>query len=163
MIQRVQSFYLLLAGIFPAITLFVPAIVYSECVAGCTKALSFDSISVVAGTWDGSQAGTTASLMWCGLSSLIFCLVSVILPLAAIFCYKNHRRQKTLSTLAVVSNVAWYIGPAFAYLDVLAFGGGEKYLGIGVIFPVLAIIALLRAKRGIKHDEELLRAADRLR
>lgn len=158
MIQRIQSIYLLLAGIFPAFTLFLPAIVLTPTGEG---EIALDSLSALtAYTSEFAQTVPGGIGEW---SLIGLCALSIILPLIAIFLYKNRGRQKRLSSFAIFCNAAWYIAPILAFFHTFDTNGLDSRLGIGLCFPLLAIVALLLAKRRIKYDEELLRAADRLR
>ncbi len=147
MIQRIQSIYLVLAGLFPAFTLFVPV-----------------------ATFMGKGEDTTLSSLGyypeaalrCPFELVVWAVLAIVLPLVAIFLFSNRKRQIKLASLAHVANVLWYAG--FVVACFMANGTcGEYTFSIGCLFPLLSILMLFLAQKAIKHDEALVRAADRIR
>lgn len=140
-IQRIQTLWLLVAAILIAVFCFIP------------MATIIDIESASSATFVSPKDVPTLLI--------INSLIAVILILA-IFMFKNTRRQKTLTLLSmlliVVSGVCEGI--------VLA-GWGSQIAEIewvsGLCILLGALLAAILAFRGIRHDEKLLRAADRLR
>ena len=89
--------------------------------------------------------------------------LSTILPLIIIFGYKNRKRQINHVNLAMLLAVAWYAVCAAYCFAAASRTGFEVAPSYGLVFPALSLLALYLAKRGIKHDEALVRAADRIR
>ena len=88
-------------------------------------------------------------------------LLSALIPLINIFLFKNMNRQKTLcmvEALLIVTVTA--IGAILGYR-----ANGEYTVSWStlVIAPLIALVADLYAARRIRHDQNLLRSADRLR
>lgn len=137
MIQRIQSIYLLLAAIFPVFTLFVPLV--------------------------STQANSAQNALWPVWSYHILSLLTIVLALVSLCCYKNRKTQIRWANTAIVSNLAWY-----AVFALITYHNVWQYelpynMYIGLLFPLLSIATLYLAKKAIKHDEELVRAADRIR
>ncbi len=137
MIQRIQSIYLLLAAIFSAFTLFVPLV--------------------------SGQATSPQNTLWPVWSYHTLSLLTIVLALICLCCYKNRKTQIRWANAAIVSNLAWYA--VFALITHHNVWQLEvPYTAhIGLLFPLLSIATLYLAKKAIKHDEELVRAADRIR
>ncbi len=99
------------------------------------------------------------------LPLLILNSLSALMSFVIIFLYKNRKTQMKLVKLTLFL-VVIYVGLFFLYyVDTL-----EKYTGsiaeynyISVISPLLAIVFLVFAYRGILSDEKLIKSADRLR
>lgn len=95
----------------------------------------------------------------------VFMTVSAAVALLlfiAIFLFKNTRRQKTVTLVSIFLIVACCVAEVCVYMG---FGGidaplrwqGSAFLLVG------ALLFAVMAYRGIRKDENLLRAADRLR
>lgn len=98
------------------------------------------------------------------LSILGFALV--VLPLAAIFFYKNHKKQMNFVWLSIVLNIG-FVAFHLMYIDIYmksykAAVQSHAY-GIGSFMPVLSIVFLFMAIGGIRKDKKLLKSYDRLR
>ncbi len=97
-------------------------------------------------------------------ATFVVALLSMILPLIGIFCFKNTSLQKkvvlisVLFTIAVSFLVGWH-----AYSFAGATNGSMDWNYSMICAPVIAIIAEIRAWSLIMNDERTLRAADRLR
>ncbi len=155
MIQRVQSVYLLIAVVLAVVCLLSPL-----------------------GTFYGSDSLANAELYNAGLfvkvekgarvaSSGLFALLAIatIADVLAIFGYKNRLRQMRIVCLSAILLVLYY----------LSFIGFVVYYGQGLLegshfkpafcacLPILSFILNLLAYGRIRHDERLVRAADRLR
>lgn len=100
MIQRIQSLYLLIAGIFPAITLFAPVLIYGD--PASDRWMTMTSLGYDA-TLVQEMAGRTPY----GL--LFFTVVLSVIPLFAIFDFKNRRRQIQRTNIALFSGLLWYV------------------------------------------------------
>lgn len=94
----------------------------------------------------------------------LFALLVVTVPLEAfaVFSYRRRPLQAKLCSWSIVFCLAWYVYYAFALLN----GFGHEYtfhLQFAACLPLVAVIALFLARRGVIHDEKLVRSADRLR
>lgn len=94
--------------------------------------------------------------------SLIIALVMTLLPLVAIFMFRNRKRQITLTFVSILS-VGSFITIALSRTKGLnALPSSESYW-IGSILPVAALVFLFMAIFGIRRDENLVKSMDRLR
>lgn len=152
MIQRIQTLYLLVAGIFPAISLFVPLVVFS-------KGARWASMSAFG--CESALVQELAGFHPYGL--LVFTLLASLSALYAIFGYKNRKSQIKKVYLTIVFNVIWYVAlGAYTYSVSERIGLGYTFT-ISALLPIIALIALFLALKGIRKDEALVRAADRIR
>ena len=154
MIQRIQSIYLLLAGIFAALAFATPCALFtgSQPDARCTLYGCHYVASPATEELFSYPFGVTLMTALC-----------MALPLIIIFGYKNRKRQINHVNLAMLLAVAWYAVCAAYCLAAASRTGFEVAPSYGLVFPALSLLALYLAKRGIKHDEALVRAADRIR
>lgn len=116
MIQRIQSTYLLIAGLLPAI---FPLI------------------------------GTTR------IGILAVCCCLAVIPFICIFLYKKRKIQMTLCRICIVIALLLY---ALHFYPGTETGSYWK-----LIVPATYQLLNLLAFRAIRHDERLVRAADRIR
>ena len=99
---------------------------------------------------------------------LLIAVVMTLVPLVAIFLFKDRKRQKGFTIMSILSCIIFY---TVMMMRVGAIKNGtpplvpnsDSYNIIGVVLPVLAIVFLALAIRGINHDNKLLRDAERLR
>lgn len=89
-------------------------------------------------------------------------VITGILSLTAIFLYKRRPLQAMLCTISYLLLVAWY-----AYYFIVLYLDFQDHGTWGFRFaaclPLVAIILLVMAKRGIKADERLVKSMDRIR
>ena len=145
MIQRIQSIWLLLAGLVNA-GLFYFAIYHAEVV-------------------ENGIAVTQQLRVNDHYPSLLMALVITVLPLVAIFMFKNRTRQLNVVLFSIVACIAFI---AFTLMRVSNFNNGTSApvtgtYWVGSILPVVAIIFLVMAVNGIRRDEKLVKSLDRLR
>ena len=152
MIQRIQSLYLLLAIVLPVFTYIVPLGQFSQ---GVTE------FALYSCHYDAEQVAALAGRMPYGL--LILSLAAIALAVVALLGFKNRVAQlkKVAWTMAV--QALWFVACG-AYSASLASRLDMDFTpGIGLVFPLLSLVCLVMARRGIRHDEALVRAADRIR
>lgn len=77
-----------------------------------------------------------------------------------IFQYKNRRKQMAFCTLGIFLLLVW-IG-CFCYDHYYLHGGAARY-PLYALLPIVSIVLFWMARKGIKHDDDLVRSADRLR
>lgn len=88
--------------------------------------------------------------------------LSIVLSFISIFSFKNRSRQMLLNRLNILSN--FVLLGVFVYSSLSLSGEtlvSEK--GIGILLPLISIVALLMANKAIKRDENLVKSVDRLR
>ncbi len=146
MIQRIQSLYLLLA-------------------AGAGTATWFLNL------WKGKLSNNTESYFNAQSSFLVFTvyMIIVLLALICIFLYKNRKLQFRLTVI----NILFAIGAtALQWFKVQDHANSLVAAGLNIVsatylpgafLPILILIFLLLAARGIYKDEKLIKSLDRLR
>ena len=146
MIQRIQSLYLLLAAAAGAATWF------------------FD-------IWKATLSDNTVSYFNAQSSYLVFVLYMLIVGLAlvSIFLFKKRKLQFRLTVLNIFLAIGAIVLQYFKVLDVanvLQQGGklisSSTYLPAAFL-PILILVFLFLAARGIYKDERLIKSLDRLR
>ena len=152
MIQRIQTLYLLLATAMMSLTLFLPlaTIVYG----GNELVLKAFTVSGVEGI--GMPLPIYLGLLLAATTALL---------LVIIFIYKKRLVQIRLCVSAIVLLLgsAALIGLyCYRLCDILT---SELVftLGFASLMPVVAIIPVVLAIRGIARDEALVRSLDRIR
>lgn len=151
MIQRKQTLYLLLSLIVTVVCLCMPVAMLEPQAMGLSTLIY--------------NLGTVVPDRGINFSNWpLFALLVVTIPLeaCAVFLYRKRLLQAKLCLWSIVFCQAWYVYYAFALLN----GFGHEYtfhLQFAACLPLVAIIALVLARRGIIHDEKLVRSADRIR
>jgi hypothetical protein len=155
MIQRIQTLYLLLATALMSLTLFLPlATIWQE------------GNEVIVKAWfaDGTEGFKAPLPLYLG----IILSVATALPFITIFLFKKRMVQIRLC----VSEIVLLLGSAvlvalycYRMCDVLAelMQNINFTLGFAALMPVVAIIPVALAIRGIARDEALIRSLDRIR
>ncbi|UAY54589.1 DUF4293 domain-containing protein [Arachidicoccus terrestris] len=143
MIQRIQSFWLLVVVILAALSL---------------------KFGFYVGTWmnEGVQHPQII-LNGHNPSILVFATTIVILvvSLIAIFMFKNRKQQLMLTIVDLLLSIALFI---FYYQEINThFLPGSGTLTLTSVFVFLLPIFIIMALRGISKDIRLLKRADRLR
>lgn len=88
-------------------------------------------------------------------------ILSALLPLMAIFCFKNLKLQKNLCLIEVLILIAVAgVGAGYGYYGIPE---GEVSWSSLIIAPLIAFVADVMAYNRISHDQRLLRSADRIR
>ncbi|HRY99856.1 MAG TPA: DUF4293 domain-containing protein [Bacteroidales bacterium] len=158
MIQRIQSIYLLLAAAALALMYFFPLSEHSF--RGLV--VPFTLLS------KGGAQELTASMMITVWPLVVGVLVLMILSLAALFLYSKRSTQMKVVMVSVLLNILlilgsfWMVRRLASRLDPAAVDQVMNYQ-FGAYLPVLSLLFLILAHRGIKKDEQKVRAADRLR
>lgn len=141
MLQRIQSLYLLLAG------------------------LALLWLGIAPGPWRLLEATPHA---WMGAVARGWALLLALGAIALIFQYRRLMRQQTLvvfEQLGVLILALLYLGGLYrSGLLVVRSDSGvlwDRVLWIGM--PVLVYLLLWLARRGIERDITLIRSMDRLR
>lgn len=152
MIQRIQTLYLLLATAMMSLTLFLPlaTIVYGG-----------NELVLKAFTLSGVESIEGALPVYLGA----FLALTTALLLVIIFLYKKRLVQIRLcvSTIVLLLGSAGLIGLyCYRLCDILS-GDLIFTLGFASLMPVVAIIPVVLAIRGIARDEALVRSLDRIR
>ena len=134
MIQRIQSFYLLLVALL--------------------------SLSLIYGV----QTATLGLNFQGSIAMLVFGegLLGALLAVGSVFWYRNRQNQFVVNRLNLITQL--FLLGFFVYRSLNISGeaaASEK--GIGMLIPIFSIVFLVLANRAIKKDEDLVKSADRLR
>lgn len=156
MIQRIQTIYLLLATALMSLTLFMP----------------------LATIWQGNEElvirtfGVSGTLGFEAALPLYLGIVlaaTTLLPLVTIFLFKKRLVQIRLCVSEIVlllgslAFVALYCYRICSLVAEAIAGELNFTLGFASLMPVLSIILVVLAMRGIAKDEALVRSLDRIR
>ena len=150
MIQRIQTVYLLLA---------VAALLACLCLPiGCLEPQGMGTATL----WYnlgllGEQGFVTHPIPFVGL------VVAAGFSLLTIFQYRRRALQMRLCVVGIVLCLLWYGYYAFSALASLPTGGVTFHLRFAACLPLVAIILLALARRGVKADDKLVKSMDRIR
>lgn len=154
MIQRIQTLYLVLAGIFPAFTLFFPVMLFYK----VDTTLSMSAWGFTALTEAAAELPAQRPYALLALTVL-----SIIAAFVTVGGYKNRKNQLKQASWALALNLLWYVALALHTYLVCTQTGTSLAFAPCVLLPVLSLAAVCLAKRAIRRDEALVRAADRIR
>lgn len=149
MIQRIQTLWFLLASVTAVLIFYFPVI---ELTADSSIHIyQYDSISI-AGIDNLIQSGYIVA----GLTGII-----ALLSFIGIFLYKNRLLQMRICTF--VSLLVIFLVGLIIYFSLTIEGNTMATVGLSAILPIVIFIFILMARRGVRKDELLVKAADRLR
>ena len=154
MIQRIQSIYLLLVLILGTLHFFIP---FADFYVGG----NFIADIKATGIEFNPNAVITASV---NMILLTLCIVVIdLLTIITVFLYKKRRMQILLVKINMVFEIISVV-IMFLLADIIkaAINAEVKYY-FAAVFPLISLVLLYFTLRAINKDEELLKAADRLR
>lgn len=134
MIQRIQSVYLIVAFLSSAIIAFLVPL--------------FEGKRLPLELWSYP------------IFSTLFAL-SALFSLVALFRYNKRKQQVLITRLNIILNILLLGGLAYFWYE--QFAVQLEALGYGCILPILHVVLLALALRGILRDELLVKSMDRLR
>ncbi len=141
MIQRIQSIWLLLAGVAGLLTYKLPL-------------------------WQGKlQDGSVKKFMG-PESLLLFTLIVItsILAFVTIFLFKNRSQQKGFALIGALLSIAIVALEYFLVEDYIkGLNLAENSWQFGAILPILMVFLFFLARGGIVKDEKLVKSLERLR
>ncbi|OJW82717.1 MAG: hypothetical protein BGO69_07015 [Bacteroidetes bacterium 46-16] len=139
MIQRIQTLWLFLAALVNA-GLFVFDLYRPADASGTLKPLNvIDNYFFV-----------------------LIALVTIVLPLVTIFMFRDRKKQVRMTAVSIIASLSFISTMLMEVRSSYPAGTSGSYW-IASVLPVLAIIFLIMAIRGIRKDEKLVRSQDRLR
>lgn len=150
MIQRKQTVFLFLAALFGILAM---------CMQLATVSLEGLTTYRIFSLWAIGQSGVR-SFIPCPL--FILMLLSATLSVCTIFLYKRRPLQAKLCMVNIFIMVLWYISMIVVSKQ-MAPDAMNFQLSMASSFPAVIAILLFMARKGIKADERLVRAADRIR
>lgn len=157
MIQRIQSVFLFLSALVLGLTFFFPIAEF----IGEKDSLILYVFKVVSLVPDSNNVYDLMFVM-----PLLGIVVAVILlSIVTIFMFKNRNAQLKIIRLLMLL-IASMIGIIFLYFyDILevASGAVPNFVQIGAFAPLVSLIFLYLAYRGVLKDDKLIKSADRLR
>jgi hypothetical protein len=154
MIQRIQTLYLLIAGILVAILYFAPLAEFS----GKTGELYLFNLTGVVPEGTTKSAVVQESWPLFILTSLI-----LILEVLTIFQFKNRPLQIKLSNLSVFLLLGLTAATYFYIWKTNGLIGGGYTMKLYFTFPLISMIFVFLAARAISKDEQLVKSIDRIR
>lgn len=149
MIQRKQTLYLILALVLLVVTLCNPF------ASQDADGLGSQQLLFNVGLKDGN--GQLHLGMWYLFAVLA---LSFVMGLVAIFLYLKRRLQMRLCFWAGIFSAAWYAF-IFATIDISKLS--TYHPRFAFFLPLVAVVLFYLAYRGVKHDDDLVRSADRIR
>lgn len=147
MIQRIQSVYILLAGVLVA-TLFKLKLADVSVNGELMELMS-------KGIFKGEE------LVYNGLPLLIFIGIISLMHLLVIFFYKKRIVQIRMLVFTIILLLGLF--GMFFYFTYAGFDGAKVAFKIPVAFPIVAIVLDWLAIRAIGKDEALIRSLNRIR
>lgn len=155
MIQRKQTLFLLFAVIACAFCMFLP--VGSIQPQGMGADTLVYNLGVVG---DGGIKISSTCLPLFLLQSVV-----AVLSFATIFLFKNRKLQMSLCSVALLFNALWYVDYVLMFLGIIPIPEveGKMSLAFAACLPLVSLILIWMAKKGVEHDEKLVKAADRIR
>lgn len=158
MIQRIQSVYLLVAAALTFCLFGVPYVGFDF-----HPCFGDNSTYVNMTVCHMSPSFSLAKKM---LPLAITTLCAAVLCLIAIFLYRDRTRQMKVVKLCIAIQAIVLIAMvAYCYglnRSIVGFSA-EINPKIAAVFPIVNIVLLILAYRGIKADDDLVKSADRLR
>ncbi|HVW12429.1 MAG TPA: DUF4293 domain-containing protein [Mucilaginibacter sp.] len=156
MIQRIQSIYLLLAGL--AIwALFLFPLAHNVLIGGVSATIKITGVYLISNGQESAAQTTFTPL-------IAATVIMGLLPIILIFLYKNRKRQVSLCwiyVLLVIGFSYWMVQTVKSAAG--SFNMTTNNFGIGALLSSVSIILAIAAARAIQKDEKLVRSADRLR
>ena len=156
MIQRKQTLFLLLAVIVCALGLFFP--IGSIAPEGMGTDSMVYNLGVVTGEGGLAVSATCIPLF-------VLLSVTAILSLVTIFLYKNRKVQMSICKCTMLLQVLWVIDYVLILLGIIPIPEVQGKMGIefAACLPIVSLILVAMAYKGVNDDEKLVRAADRIR
>lgn len=162
MIQRIQTLFLLLVVITAGLLFFFPIETNLD-FPGLTdyyRLLVYELFIARPGSQPEHDYIITLPL-------LVANLCIIVLSIITIFKYRKRMLQMRLVKIAAFINILMVFGIFFGYsriieqrIDISSVTGN---FAAGAFFPLVTLVLLVLAFRRIRHDENIVRSADRLR
>jgi len=156
MLQRIQSVYLLLAGLL-IFALFLFPVAHNVYINSVPSTIS---VTGVYQDVNGVQAHTQSFVALIAGTAIVG-----VLPFILIFLYKNRKQQIRMTAYSIVAEVAFIatLVMRVTNLSKLVPPPSSGSYWIGSVLPVIALVLLFMAIMGIRRDDKLVKSVDRLR
>lgn len=149
--QRKQTIYLILVVILLLAMQILPVALLEPVSMGMPKEVYCLRIYDI---------NTGANIYGINTSLIVMAFIDFLLAFLGIFQFKNRKQQMTTCKLGALMSVIWYIClAAVLYMD----KEGSIKIQLGGLLPFVCIILFVLAYKGVKHDDDLVRSADRIR
>lgn len=166
MIQRVQTIYLLVAGILNVISLFVPFWLFKN----GTQTETIKGMEIIGAGTD--SAASQSFMAWELAPTPLLAVFSGICVLASlwiifdIFLFKNRKKQIQFAYFGVVFLMIELLVMVYMTLEgpyTIQASLDEGIVQNGLAFPFVSLVFVWLAIRNIDKDEKLVRSVDRIR
>jgi drug/metabolite transporter (DMT)-like permease len=154
MIQRIQSVYLFLAIALTASLFFVP---YAELTNKAGDLFLLDSKGLYPATPSNAVPIFANSVI------IFLCAASIAILITTVFRYKSLGRQISLSKIGLLILLILAGTVFYEIYKANNLLGGTYSIKIFSAFPVISIILVWLAMRGMHKDDQLLKSIDRIR
>ncbi len=147
MIQRIQTVYILLAGV-------LTAILYKLKLADLSvnnELMEFFAKGIFKGE----------DIVYNGLPLMVLIGIIAVLHFAGLFLYKKRILQIRILVFSIILLLGLF--GLFFYFTYMGFEGAKVAFKIPVAFPLIAVILDWLAIRAIGKDEALIRSLNRIR
>lgn len=148
MIQRIQTVFLLVAILALSLEIVTPTVI--------------SSVREASGVFQDGQLSVNENIPSVGILAL-----GGLLALITIFLFRNRKLQKQFIILAILAILGSNLFFGWTYLpfaqQLMATANAQVNPGLGAFMPVVAIIGLMLAYRGVSKDDEIVKSMDRLR
>ena len=151
MIQRIQTLYLLAAAVFMVLFYLFPIAIFT------TDTFAFEFFNCRLTHPENLKPPITL------VPLAILPLLSIVLSMTAIFMFKKRKLQMRLGKLNMLILLTVMSVGVFYLYRIGGLLGGDVSYGYSGIFPVVTFVIIIMANRAIKSDDDLVRAADRIR
>lgn len=152
MLQRIQTVYLLLAIALAVLTFFVPVFRLTESEEAWITVTSLSATAI----------GMSTQPSW-PYGMFFIALLLIVVSGYSIVKYKNRRSQMRLIRTAILLDVLYIVVCVLHYSAMVGLGNLSFGFTIGTPLPLLIGCLLWLAHKGVKHDDDLVKAADRIR
>ena len=149
MLQRKQTLFLLAALILTIICLCLPI----------GKSHAEDECGMLMYNLYVIHANERVMSLW---PLFLVMLLSAVLNLTTIISFKNRKKQINLCAVCIFLQIAWYVIYSVYYHSVEAQFPTINCSPVAAL-PLVNIILYILARKGVIHDEKLVRAVDRIR
>ena len=154
MIQRIQTLWLLLSAILSGFMM-------NGSIINFTTKSGIISFTGFSGIFKVTASGTEHLLNSVAIVALI-----IIVPVLSVFCtliFKNRRIQKILTLILFTFSFCLTILVIYYSLIIIKRYNAELVMGIKMAIPLLIMIFVSLAYRGISRDDRFVKSYDRLR
>ncbi len=159
MIQRLQSVCLFASGIIILLLFVFPIAAYY----GDLHVIQFSLLGIksLAPSVPGEEAIFHPLIT---MPLIVFVGLISILSISIIFLFRNRKRQLRLIKISILLTIILIVGIFIIYSRIITsqLTVGETF-NAGAFFPLISLLLLVLAYRGVKRDDKLVRSADRLR